>query len=431
MRPKQILTELAVYLNALLAMAAHPESGWTAPRRVFAHRLLVGLVMAGDVMLSSIVRTFPSSTAIKHRYKGADRMLGKVDLVPVAGHQVDVLGAHVGPDYVVAIDLSDIHKKYGKAMEALALVRDGSTGEVAVPGYGLVSATAFDMRAGHKAMPLPLIFETYSSVSEEFLSETAIWLDAIDRVCDATEHGVIAIDRAGDNRRILRRLVDRKRDFVVRLKVGKTSRNLELFGRKMRAMVAVEHAQTRGDIEVVRESTDGRRSTYTATMRSVPVRVPGIDEELWLCVFDSPEHKHPLVVLTTLPGRDAEQLGRVLAAYFARWAGEEVHRFAKQAFKLENVRTLTWKRTKNLVAAVAIAMGAMARIAHLPNATTLIAAFEHHAQRLLPALKPSQFWGYAIASGAAAILWRAQKILPLMPWLRPRPRPPDLQLALL
>ena len=307
MRPKSILHELAAHLNELLARAAHPEAGWSPARRAFAHRLLVGLVMAGDVMMSAIVRKFPGKVAIKHRYKNALRMLGLVDLVPVARQQAAVLGHQVGAGHVIGIDLSDIHKRYGKVMEALSMVRDGSTGEVPVPGYMLVTATAFDTAAGHKAMPLPLLFEGYSYVAEDFQSENAVWLDAIDHVCLATRDGVIAIDRAGDNKRIIRRLVRRKRDFVVRLKVGETSRNLEVHGRTMRTKWAVEQAQDHGHIH----------------------------------------------------------------------------------------------------------------------------AFELAAQRLLKPLKPSQFWGYALVSGIAAILQRNARILPLMPWLRPPRLPPDPQLSLL
>ena len=102
MRPKKIPSELAAYLNELFALAAHPQAGWSLARRAFVQRLLVGLVMAGDVMLSSIVRQFPGKVAIKHRYKTADRMLGLVDLVPVARQQAEVLGRQVGAGYASA-----------------------------------------------------------------------------------------------------------------------------------------------------------------------------------------------------------------------------------------------------------------------------------------------------------------------------------------
>lgn len=431
MRPIEILHQLADHLNVLLARAARMDPTWSTARRNFARRLLVGLVMAGDVMLSQIVRHFPGAVGIRHRYKNADRMLGLVDLVPVARQQAYVLGELVGPGHVIAIDLSDIRKLYAEKMERLSLVYDGSTGDIAVPGYGLVTATAFDTAAGCKTMPIPLVFETYSSADIDFKSETAIWLDTIDVVAKATPAGVLAIDRAGDNGRILRRLVAHRRDWVVRIKAGRSCRMLEVFGRRMLVSTALEHTVDRGSIEATRESHDDRRSTYQAKVSSLPVRVPTIDADMWLCVFDSPHHKQPLVVLTSLRADTVERLSFILACYFGRWASEEMHRFAKQSFKLENVRTLTWRRTKNLVAMVAIAMGALARVARLPTATTVLRSLEAASQRIIEPLGPGQFWGYALASGMAAILIRNARMLPLVAWLLPTRRPPDPQLALL
>ena len=48
-------------------------------------------------------------------------------------------GKRVGKETVLSLDLSDIRKEYAKSMEHLALVRDGSTGEVHSPGYWLCS----------------------------------------------------------------------------------------------------------------------------------------------------------------------------------------------------------------------------------------------------------------------------------------------------
>ena len=74
-----------------------------------------------------------------------------------------------------------------------------------------------------------------------------------------------------------------------------------------------------------------------------------------------------MVLLTSHRADTPDQVARILAMYFGRWAIEEMHRFAKQSFKLENIRALTWKRLKNLVAAVWIVLGA---IAPSPSART-------------------------------------------------------------
>ncbi|MBN1336392.1 MAG: hypothetical protein JXB39_10565 [Deltaproteobacteria bacterium] len=105
------------------------------------------------------------------------------------------------------------------------------------PGYGLVTATAFDATAERKAMPVPLRFSLWSSAADDFDSTNALWLETIDLVCDHTHpEATVVIDREGDNRRVIDRLLLRHRPFVIRLQAGNSSRCI-LFGRDSRARV--------------------------------------------------------------------------------------------------------------------------------------------------------------------------------------------------
>ena len=136
MSASQFLTRLHEHVASLLRLGDHPEAGWTVPRARFLHSLVAAVASAKDVMITELVRALPYSGNIKHQYKNFDRMLGEVDLVPLARAQIDLFGPKVGKggDWVIPIDLSDIHKKYAVSMEALGKVRDGSTGELSVPG---------------------------------------------------------------------------------------------------------------------------------------------------------------------------------------------------------------------------------------------------------------------------------------------------------
>lgn len=428
---KDSLTHLTRHVNESLTLAAHPQAGWNGPRRLFVQRLMLGLFQAGDVMLSSIVRKFPNkSVAIKHRYKTADRMLGEIDLVPVASQQMELLGGRVGDDWVIGVDLSDIHKRYATAMEALGKIRDGSTGETGVPGYDLVTAAAIDLSTDTKALPLPLLFEVFSNRSDDFKSEPAVWLDAIDRLCDATRGGTFAIDSAADSGRILERLLERKRHFVIRLKVGENSRNLR-YGEGKQAQVkdVWKEATSYGEMTILRMSDDGRREPYRCDFGSLSVKLPKHKEPLWLCVFDCPDHKEPMVLLTTHKAETPDAIAQVLARYFARWAVEEMHRFAKVSFKLENIRLLSWNRIQNMVAMVWLVMGALARFALSPVAEAALRYFELKSMRLNKPLTRRQFWGYAMVDGLRAWLSDSWPIVHLLPWLWPTP-PESPQLKL-
>lgn len=357
-------------------------------------------------MLTSIVRHFPNrGLAMKHRYKAADRMLGEVDLVALAAEQTELLARDMTDEYVIALDLSDISKKYAKKMEYLANVHDGSTGDIRATGYGLVTATAIDLSVRRKAVPLPLLFEVFSSAEEEFVSQPHIWLEAIDRLCADTPGGVFVIDREGDNGRIIRRLVKNKRHFVIRVKTGDNSRNVLPDGDQQALGVrdAWKDAPLHGELICERLCDDGRRSPYHADHGSCRVRLPGVEADLWLCVFDSVAHKQPLVLLTSQTADTADQTARVLTQYFARWTAEEMHRFAKQGFKLESIRLLTWNRIRNMLAMVWIALGALCDLGGGPQAEPTLRVLEARGGRVRKPLRPGQFWGYTLVQHRCSI----------------------------
>lgn len=147
--------------------------------------------------------------------------MGKVDLVPVAFQPMELLGKHVtsdlGKDWVIAVDISDIHKKYAEKMEALDRIRDGFTGEINVPGYGFITGSTIDLNSSEKVMPLPLLLEVFSPVEEDFKSQPAVWMSALDSLMNATTSGTFAIDSEVDSNRSFDKCLARKRHFVIRV----------------------------------------------------------------------------------------------------------------------------------------------------------------------------------------------------------------------
>jgi len=47
-------------------------------------------------MITELVRALPRAGDFKHQYKNFDRMLGEVDIVPLARAQIDLFGPQVG-----------------------------------------------------------------------------------------------------------------------------------------------------------------------------------------------------------------------------------------------------------------------------------------------------------------------------------------------
>jgi hypothetical protein len=117
----------------------------------------------------------------------------------------------------------------------------------------------------------------------------------------------------------------------------------------------------------------------------------------------------PLMILTTKNNAAWE----IVEAYLTRWRIEETIRFAKQAFDMENIRLLTYKRLQNMYA---LLMGALAfNMTVLSLKTKLKVLYMRAIQATKTLFGVPDFHYYTLASGIALVFKRAPK---------PHPKPP-------
>lgn len=124
---------------------------------------------------------------MKHKHKRVDRMLGEVDLVPVPARQKGPFGWRTGTggDYGMALDISEIHGQHAESREAS--VRDGSTGELSVPGNN--GSPRGRHQTQRRAVPLPLLTRVFSPAAVDFVRQPHDRRSAFDRLCAATPRG--------------------------------------------------------------------------------------------------------------------------------------------------------------------------------------------------------------------------------------------------
>jgi hypothetical protein len=73
-----LLNRLTHHVTSVLDRAALEEAGWNCPRRTFAHRIVAGIELPGDVMLTGLVRALPcDGVAMDDRYKAFDCLLDR------------------------------------------------------------------------------------------------------------------------------------------------------------------------------------------------------------------------------------------------------------------------------------------------------------------------------------------------------------------
>ncbi len=148
------------------------------------------------------------------------------------------------------------------------------------------------------------------------MSENAEILDAVDQVRAHMEgRGIWAIDRGGDQKRLLEPLLERRERFVVRSEGQRSGVNRR--GRK----VTVHHlgacCRLRYQARVIKIE-DGQERVYELRYGDEPIRLPGREEKLPLVVVAG-FGQQPLLLLTNLWAvRDSQGLWWIVQIYLTR-----------------------------------------------------------------------------------------------------------------
>ena len=326
-------------------------AGLSEPLAKFASQMLFGIQASQDVKLSNIARALKEDIRLIDTEKRLSRNLKADEIESEVTAQLVRMGSQrVQPNTVLALDLSDVRKEYAQKMEYLAVVRDGSTGELH-PGYWLCDVTAAEVNGSEI---VPLYQKLYSAKAEDFRSENHEVLAAIDLVRTHTQgRGIWAIDRGGDRKNLLEPLLDRDERFVIR-SMGKRS----VIDRRGLAGSVAEVAgrcRLRHHARIVKIK-DGQEKVYELHYGAEPIRLPGRPEKLWLVVIAG-FGEEPLMLLTDLPvvARDSESVWWIVQIYLTRWKIEETFRFVKQSYNIEDIRVMKYQRLRNLVVLVTAA----------------------------------------------------------------------------
>lgn len=388
--------------SQITRFAARLGTGLSKPDRRFVTEMIYGIQAGKDVKVSNIARALNESIALIKTEGRLCRRLATHDLTCHVNDWLSREGAlAVTEDTVLAVDLGDIRKTYAKSMEHLALVHDGSQGEVA-PGYWLNEIVAAHPYGDHI---IPMYGELYSVEAPLFRSENDQILRAIFQVMKSTRgRGIVAIDRGGDRREILIPLLDKGIHFVVR---ERGDRHVLLSGERRYAVAtAVQRCRTEIEREVEIEK-EGCRRTYTLRLGTLPVRMPERPEiQLWLVVIHG-FGKEPIILLTNVgPSPDREHAVWVGDVYLTRWKCEETYRFLKQSYNLEDVRVRDYIALRNVYVLlnavmyfVSVVIGTKARLSLL---------FRELCVRAKRFFEVAGFYQYAVADGIHRLLFASR-----------------------
>jgi len=317
--------------------------------RRFVAEMIFGIQARGSVRLTEVGRALGEPISLKKTEERLSRQLGRRGLERrIQRRLIEQAAPRIEDDTLLVLDLSDVTKKYAERMENLGRVRDGSEKELAW-GYWTLNIVGSNTK-GTKLVPL--YGRLFSHVVEGHESENIEIREAIGEVAEVVGHrGIWVMDRGGDRGYLYKYLLSEKHRFLVRLRADRGLRTAQGIAS---ALDLARSCPTLFLETVVKEEAGQERLVHLACgLRKV--RLPDRKEELTLIVVKG-FGEEPLMILTNLPvRRSRKSVWHVVQSYITRWRIEDVIRFVKQSYRLEDMRCLTYRRLQALMVLVTAA----------------------------------------------------------------------------
>jgi hypothetical protein len=353
---RMILSRVARFSAPILAESADQY------RQKFIPELLAGVVKAGSLVAAEIAReTQEEGETTSAAWKSIRTQLGSRlwDRREEAIHRAfsRQQARWVDRRTVIAVDLSDLSKRYARKMEQLDWVRDADESsrrktEVTGPGYWLFESYTFGW---DDRTPIPLVNFVYSLKDGAFTSENAALEYGFREIHRATEgQGVIVLDRRGDAGFVLELLEGLPMAFTTRLRGDRTLYDAE--GRALGDVAQVAQGLRREGAMVLKRRRRNRTLKLEVEYGYRPVHVSGVKRPLYLVAargrFENLDRKDTegwWYLLTSEPVLTPADAQRVLGWYRLRWKAEEAIQFLKEELGVETVRLLRFRAIRRLV----------------------------------------------------------------------------------
>jgi hypothetical protein len=369
--------------------------------RRFMAEMIFGIQARGSVRLTEVGRALGEKILLKKTEERLSRQLGREHLgEEIQRRLIGHAAGRIEDDTLLVLDLSDVTKKYAEKMECLARVRDGSEKEL-TNGYWWLSIVGANTK-GTKIVPL--YGRLFSHAVEGHRSENEEIRAAIREVSEGLrKRGIWVMDRGGDRGYLYNYLLASKLRFLVRIK---GVRSLRTASGVSSAVDLARSCPMLFNETIIREDAGQERLVHLSCgMRKV--RLPDRKEDLTLVVVKG-FGEEPLMILTNLNvRRSRKSIWHIILSYITRWRIEDLIRFIKQSYRLEDVRCLTYRRLQALMVLVTSAAYFAAVYLGLRMKLRVLAGHVLRASRRIFGIP--DFRLYALADGIRQYLYSQTK----------------------
>lgn len=364
----------------------------------FIGEMLYGIQARQSVLLTEVARALEEPISLKKSHERLSRQLSRQGLgQELNNNLLSRACKHIRDDTLLIIDPTDISKKYAKHMQYLSKVRDGSTGQIR-DGYWVCSVVGAHVDSDEI---IPLYQHLYSAEAPEFISENAEILRCVDTISNYIgDRGIWVMDRGADRSELIKPFLGGSKRFLIRL-VG--DRHL-MFGGKARLAIDIALGCNCPYSETVVKEEKGKEQVFHIDFGFRKVLFPGHKEQLYLLVVKGFGQK-PLMLLTSIALRRSRKLlWKMVKRYLRRWAIEEMIRFWKQSYDVENIRVLGYSSLQNMMSLILAVSYFAAVVLDVGSKLKITAAYVLKTAKRVFGIPDFRY--YAIADGLRNLFMR-------------------------
>lgn len=349
--------------------------GLKRPQVKFVTQMIYGLLEGNKSHLSEIARSLKEDITLKKTIDRLSRNLSNFEeKATLMNNYIAEVHKHIKDEYsVIIIDNSDIAKPCSKKLEALGVVRDGSTGEI-TKGYYTIEAAVL---TEHNKIPLPVYEKVFSPAETNFISETYENLQCLKSLSENFGNKCIrTLDRGYDSNDYYRYFIKNNERFIVR---AKKNRNVIHNGKTQNILAVAK--KYKGNYTLKFQNKNNK--FVNCKLSYVPVSLcefPNV-ELLMIVVYGF--GKDPMMLLTNLKSTDKRKISNTVAkVYLMRWRIEEYFKFKKQQFDFENIRVWSLNSIRNFNLLLTLTIGYIGTMSVEKADTIFLAELEECSKRI-------------------------------------------------
>ena len=162
-----------------------------------------------------------------------------------------------------------------------------------------------------------------------------------------------AIDRQGDNLKIIQHFNKEELTFVTRLKLNRYLHFNNNKNKQVQTIRIANHVKFNYKTQFV-TLEDGKVKEYTIEFGAITVSIPEDPDKWYTLVVVKGYGKHPMLLLTnkTVGHHSHQELYNIIQIYLTRWKCDECFRYIKQSYNLEDLRVRSYIAIRNITVMV-------------------------------------------------------------------------------